>query len=673
MIKPDWSKPNLANDEKNPKFIQSINGPDIIEGCNFSEDFISQKNQEGYNIYFFPNHPSKDVYADGIKFLSGKVIDVFDFVFVDMDLKDEVYSTKEEFLDKLSTFPLRPTMVVNSGNGVHAYWRVSDLTRDSYVFTQLALINFFKTDESVFTVLQLMRLPGYMNTKRHGDYTPAKIIPEFSSDLTYTLNDFPNQIFDLPKEICTRAENHLNKLDGKLKINLPEFVNLEELPDKFIDFILDPKNVASYNLFHSPKATHGDRSGADMKLANILCRSGFNKKEALAVLSNSEKALSKGPHRFSYAQNTIDKVYIEKLNAKFRTVGQMLRTQDNDKNLGDPIRSTWYFDTYVLGNPWRKKEVNGLIAGPGIGKTTVALKWVKDSIENNPHNDDVYIFISLEMPEPEIIKRWIKLVGKDSPLADRLYVIGNEDEKGDPRNIGLQEVHEYCSEIKKLSGKQIGILIIDHIGILSKHIDTRKKYTFGIDSEMDSGYGPIRRLSLNTLATHMKTLAKMLNVLVVPLTQTTKEKGQGDLPIDKDGAYGISQYENIMDRIITIWQPLMRVKTKTRFLAYQYAKIRDKHENDKIQDHEQKLLTFDITTGDLRPTTTEEYQEFLSMLPQAAQIREDLYKKKGNGGYSIHLTNDIINKVVLSLKPNNGEQNHESVAKVQPDQHSGTH
>src|SRR5690606_16230654 len=96
-------------------------------------------------------------------------------------------------------------------------------------------------------------------------------------------------------------------------------------------------------------------------------------------------------------------------------------------------------------------------------------------------------------------------------------------------------------------------------------------------------------------------------------TQTTKEKqGAGDLPIGVDGAYGISQYENIMDRIITIWQPLRLVQNqcKYNFLAWQYVKIRNKHPNDKIQTFEPKLLTFDLSTGDLRVSTQEEYQEF---------------------------------------------------------------
>lgn len=667
LIKPDWAKPHLANGEKNPLFVEEIPGPDVLEGYNYSNEYLTEKNNQGYNLYFFPNHPSKDVYAEGTKHLNGKTIDVFNFVFVDMDLKDKVYATKEDFIKKVAQFPLKPTMVVNSGNGVHVYWRITDLTRDSYVIAQLALINYFKTDESVFTVLQLMRLPGYLNTKRHRDYVPAALYEELSGGQSYTYSQLPPEIFSaLTEDIIIRGKNHLAKLDGKIKIELPSFVNLDELPDKFLLFIDDPKNDTPKRLFTDPKGFDGDRSRADMRLANILNKAGFNRKEALAVLSNTEKAISRGPHRTYYANLTISKVYDQELQTKYQSVGDKLRGEDTHRKVGAPIRSTWYFDHGVLGEPWRKKEVTGVIAGTGVGKTTVTLKWVKDTIENNPDNDDVHVFISLEMTEQSMVKRWIKLVGENSKLADRLYVVGNEDSAGEPRNIGLQEIIEICNEIKKLTGKNLGTLTIDHIGILARHIDTRKKYTFAVHSEPGAGWADIRMLSLNTVATQMKALAKILDVHVFVLTQTTKGKGQGDLPIDKDGAYGISQYENIMDRIITVWQPLMYVQNQSRchFLAYQYVKIREKHVNDQIKCYQPRLLTFDMHTGDFRISTTEEFAEFERVLPMAAEARENREKKK-SPGYSVQLiSSDKLDEVQNLLKQRlQGESN--GVPKVQ--------
>lgn len=670
LIKPDWANRLLDNGDPNPKFVAEINDPNkTYDGC-FTPEFIQEKNAQGYNCYFFPNHPSTDVYAAGVKFLSGKHIDVFNYIFVDMDLKDKVYETKDAFLKVLSEFPLKPSMVVNSGNGIHAYWSIENLTRDEYVFAQLALLKYFKTDQSVFTVLQLMRLPGTMNTKRHGDFVPAEILNEYSSGASYTMDSLPQEILtSLTEEDISRGRKHLDRLDGKLVINAPEFVNIDEIPESFFEFINEPQNKLAFDLWMTPKeAWAGDRSGADMKLANILFKNNFNKKEALAVISNTQKALSHA-NRKHYADLTIEKVYTEKLNNKFMTVGQRNRTIDETRNLGDLVRTTSYFDTDVLGNPWRKREITGLIAGTGVGKTTVTLKWVKDAIQNNPENDDIFVFFSLEMAVGEIVSRWNKLVGKDSPLADRLYVIGNETESFEPRNIGLQEILEDCRELKKLTGKNIGIVAIDHVSIISRHIDTRKKYTFGIDSEMNAGYGHTRTLSLNSVCNQLKPLIKMIDCHLIVLTQTTKDKGVGDQPIDKDGAYGMSNYENIVDRIITIWQPLKLVQhqTKVNFLAYQFAKIRNKHQDDKIQTNEPKLLTFDISTGDLRSTTPEEYSEFLRLLPATIEMRKAMSEKKGGIGYSIHVGSEALSRLKGKLGIVQKEDNNE-LGKVQSNQ-----
>lgn len=646
LIKPKWAYEKLANGEPNPKFIQAIPGRNVIEGCNFTPEFLQQKNSEGYNIYFFPNHPSRDVYKEGIKALSGRTIDVFNFVFVDMDLKDGIYKSKEEFVKRLEQFPLKPTMVVDSGNGVHAYWRVRDLKREQYVITQLALLRHFNTDESVWSVLQLMRLPGYNNTKKFGEPIPAQILP-LSSNQIYEISQFPKEIYDLDQSIILKAQNHIARLEGRVETNLSGDINLEELPDKFLELLGKDSKITE--LYRNPKAD-GDRSAADMKLANILYSKGFNKKEALSVLANTEKALEKGAHRIEYAYVTVDKVYSDRPVHKFKTVSQILR-DEGDRIMPPKVNGPYYLDSAVLGEPWRKRELLGIIAGAGVGKTAKALNIIRDIIKNNPDRDEVYVFFSLEMPVKQIIKRWIKLVGDDTTLADKLYVIGNTDDEGMPRNIGLQEVYEYCTEIKQTTGMPVGALVIDHIHILSTHINVQKNPNFGIEANGDTGYGVIQNLTRNELCTQLKPLVMALDTYGIILTQTTKEKGIGDTPIDKDGAYGISQYEWIIDRIISIWQPLMRVQNQTpyRFLAYQYVKIREKHPDDKIMCYDKNILTYDLASGNLRVATQDEYRAFSEMLPLANEARENDIKKKDTG-YAIQIDLNEVDAALNKLK-----------------------
>lgn len=660
LIKPDWAVPTKANNEPNPDFVRAIEGPNTYEGC-FDAEFVNQKNNEGYNCYWFPNHPSTDVYATGLKHLSGKVIDVFDYVFVDMDLKDGIYESVDHFIQTLNNFQVKPTIVVKSGNGVHAYWRMKNLSRDEYVFTQMALLNHFKTDPSVWTVLQLMRVPGSLNTKVIDNFKQAEVAQDISTGEEYeNIGVFPPEIFNIPDNLKMKVQRHVDKLDGKLTMEFNKDVNLEELPQSFIDLM--EKKPKIQELFEDPYS-YGDRSSADMALANLLFNNNIPKDEALQVLCNTQKAMSKGAYRKEYAEGTISKVYTDRVQknppmniaaatrpSKFRSVGEIINSEEQPLR-GRLVNGPVGLDTGPLVKNWRTTQVCGLIAGTGVGKTAVTLWAFKEIIKNNPDNDDIFVFFTLEMPEVEIAERWESLVGKDSPWSNRLYIIGNEDpHTGEPRNLGLQEIVEDVQELERQTGKKVRSMGLDHFGLIAKHIDTRKKYTFGILSEDQGGWGEVRTLSANRMATELKSVAKILDVFLLVLTQTTKEKGVGDLPIGKDGAYGISQYENIMDYIITIWQPLMRVHKDTphRFLAYQYAKIRHKNKHDKIHELEPKLLTYQGDTGDLTCPTEDEYAAFKQWLPKATEARQNEQKKTINE-YSRTIDFNKVQELVKGL------------------------
>lgn len=655
LIKPSWGKEKVS-DQPNPDFKETIKGADIFEGS-FDKTFLKKKNEEGYSIYFFPNHPSTNVYDNGVKFLKGRDIDVFNFCFVDMDLKDGVYESKEAFLEELKTFELKPTLVVDSGNGIHAYWRFSDLSRTAYILFQLALIKRFKTDSSVWTVLQLMRLPNYMNTKKYDNKILCQaLLSEGETKAVYRMSEFPKSALSLLDEKDKqKANNHIARLEGRMEQDFGDDAsNSGELPPKFLALMKERKDIS--DLFERPKETEGDRSAADMKLANRLFTVGFDKKEAYSVLLNTKKAISKGPHRKEYASLTISKVWssrkedkkveerVEAPKNNFMPISEYLK-QDHGPTT-DPINGPSYLDTKVLKNVWRKKEILGLIGGSGVGKTAVAMNIIKETIDNNPHNDDVYIFFSLEMTKSQIIRRWVSLVGEDSSATDRLYVIDSEVQEGTITQIGLQEMDEYVREVKEVTGKEVGCIVIDHFHIISAHIDLNKENTFGIEGEQGTGYGDHQKLSTNAMATQIKNLAKTLNTFIIVLSQTTKEKGVGDTPIGKDGAYGISQFEWIMDRIITIWQPLMRIQhiCNTNFLSFQYVKIREKSEEDRIKEYDPKLLTYDMKSGILKTTTPSEYEYFQTKYPEAISAREESVKNK-TPSYSIQLDLEILEEL----------------------------
>ena len=62
----------------------------VVEGL-FTMEQLKEFNEIGYHIYYLPNHPK--TYQGGS--VEGKDIDSFEYVFVDCDLKDGFYKSKE--------------------------------------------------------------------------------------------------------------------------------------------------------------------------------------------------------------------------------------------------------------------------------------------------------------------------------------------------------------------------------------------------------------------------------------------------------------------------------------------------------------------------------------------------------------------------------------------------
>ena len=253
-----------------PKWLVKKGAKPVLEG-QFEWDFIQTKNKEGYNVYAVPNHPS--TYSIGT-ILSGGGIDAFNFVFVDMDLKDAVYGTKEAFIDVLYGIDCPPTKVIDSGNGVHAYWRVSDLEAKSYLRLSRRLMRLFNTDEAVGKIFQLMRLPGYMNTK---DKNNLKICELLFEDLsfTYTCEELDKILPDITKQDETYCINHFEKT-----YNQKSFTDIDAtMPEKFGALLRSSREVQE--IFTG--ATE-DRSKNDFRLGYLLKHNRFSKEEAIRVI-----------------------------------------------------------------------------------------------------------------------------------------------------------------------------------------------------------------------------------------------------------------------------------------------------------------------------------------------------------------------------------------------------
>lgn len=110
-------------------------------------------------------------------------------VFADVDWKD---APAEKVREILASFPLKPSIVVRSGRGVHIYWRIRPFAFES-AFDRVervnaAILTHFGAQRGPQDVSRLLRVPQTMNVK-----SDAQVMCEVSywhPEFRYTLEDF---------------------------------------------------------------------------------------------------------------------------------------------------------------------------------------------------------------------------------------------------------------------------------------------------------------------------------------------------------------------------------------------------------------------------------------------------------------------------------------------------
>lgn len=566
-----------------------------IEGQYNTTDLHSL-NEQGYNAYYFVNQPSV---IDLSKPCDGSMIDSFSWVFVDMDLKDLVYPNKDAFIDTLLAADLPPTKIVDSGNGVHVYWRVTNLDAMSYLRFQRRLMRLFNTDEAVSKICQLMRVEGTYNTKSK-DYIPCTLVAE--ANIVYTAEEFDKLLPSITKTDEEYCEDHYNKT---YNLETPAHIP-DEIPSKFGELLFNNAEVKSLW-----SGATDDRSSNDFRLGHLMFANGFNRTEAMSVLAQSAKALQRAPkHRITYAQNIVDKIWTfedapdaEKSAPIFNTVKDILQRAGTQLK-GTRIPCWKYVDNTSGG--FRHGQVLGLVAGSGVGKTTMALNIFLGFVESNP--DLEHFFIPLEQPDREIADRWAVMCGSKTALHNKVHIISNYTDEGVFRDLSLNDIKQQILDFKASTGKKVGCVVIDHIGVLCNN------NKLGVEE------------GLKGIAKSMKGFAMETDTFLIMQSQTSRDKaGIGDLELNKDAAFGTSVFENFCDYLVTLWQPLKRVYTlgAPTILSYKFCKIRHKVQGkDALQEDVPYSVFFNPDTQLIRELTENEEKGLVYWVGQATNRRK---------------------------------------------------
>lgn len=577
-----------------PKWLKEQKN--AIEG-EFTEDQLIDYNSTGYNVYYWPNHPKEHKGGN----IESKDIDVFNYVFVDCDFKDGTYEDIYAFLDVVNTSAdLFPTRIVESGNGCHVYWRVSDLDVMSYLRFQRRLCRLYKTDQATSMICQLMRLPGFYNTKQEDNFKLCKILNE-DDTIVYTSEQLDKLLPGITPEDEKFCQNHYNRAHNK---NEQSGIS-GKLPPKFGELLR--KNAEVKSLFAE---TAEDRSSNDYRLGHIMLANSFTREEAMNVLYNSAKAMQRAPiHRYSYADNIVSKIwtYEEAEDKKEVSISPTVR---DILSKGDEVIKGTRFPCHKLiddtEHGFRLGQVLGIIGGSGVGKTTLTLNCFLWFSANNP--DYHHFFFSLEQPAGEIASRIKTICGDDDSLFDRIHIVSNYTDSGEYLHYSLKTIEEHVLMWEKETGKKIGTCVIDHIGVLSK--ETK-------NGENDGMIGVCKE---------MKSVAVRTNTMLLMLSQAPREKaGEGDLELDKSAAYGTVFFESFADYCLCLWQPLKRVYSEgaPTIMAIKFAKIRHKRQGvDVIQEGTRYQLFFDPKTERLRELTQDEDTSISFYMNRALNARK---------------------------------------------------
>lgn len=306
--------------------------------------------------------------------------------------------------------------------------------------------------------------------------------------------------------------------------------------------------------------------------------------------------------------------------AGIRSLGE-LRRRGKVKRGSDPdlfVHGTPEFDCLV--HKWSRKEVLGVEGDSGVGKSEVVLQIMKDILISNPESCGVYV--SLEMTDQEIAKRWFDMTSDDEELADRLFILSRYDEEGKSRDgINMKWIKNQLNIYKDAIG-DVSVFALDHIHVVGENDPS----------------------TLNSIMVMLKEMAVNLNSLGIAMAQVNKSSGgKGEIPLDADAVLACSQFKYICNNIIQIHRPILRLEEDAgiSILGWGYAKVREAHKNDKVKRGQNKLLAYDKELRMLRKMTTAEYTTFKLYYNTLLEMKSAEEKNKS---FSYDLTKEIQGK-----------------------------
>ena len=218
-------------------------------------NYAKEMDKKGHYHVYFRCPELKSSASTGTE----KDIQSHPFLYADMDAKIKDHEgnvietfTKEQLMQRIKAFPLSPSIIVDSGNGYHVYWKLTiplhEIERVKFLLS--AIQELLGGDSRATLATQLLRVPNTHNRKNElSGEEPVLVKVVERNSKTYILKDFitaldiqEEDIYDLKTSLTTSTPKvtKTTVYTGNDVINFDftkKITPLNEKVDNFIDLL----------------------------------------------------------------------------------------------------------------------------------------------------------------------------------------------------------------------------------------------------------------------------------------------------------------------------------------------------------------------------------------------------------------------------------------------------
>lgn len=173
-------------------------------------DYDKLSRMHGYAIYYTPNSMKKG------KRTAPNTIK-FNAIYLDFDFIIDIDKNKKSIVTILEDLQLPPSAIIETKHGVHSYWFLQNNTitdKDTFEALQRAMQEKLKSDVGALGCSQLMRLPGFKHWKDPKDPFDVIIISKHY-DKRYTLDELTHKFGGKKKLKALKKKHQVGSYSNK--------------------------------------------------------------------------------------------------------------------------------------------------------------------------------------------------------------------------------------------------------------------------------------------------------------------------------------------------------------------------------------------------------------------------------------------------------------------------